>query len=70
MSTPGEGRPQDDTPPEHAARRCAGPTVRGGQCPDVAVPGSVGRPARARRILRFLSQPYFVAEAFTGTRGK
>jgi F-type H+-transporting ATPase subunit beta len=26
--------------------------------------------ARARRIQRFLSQPFFVAEAFTGTPGK
>ncbi len=26
--------------------------------------------ARARRIQRFLSQPFFVAEAFTGTQGK
>jgi F-type H+-transporting ATPase subunit beta len=26
--------------------------------------------ARARRIQRFLSQPMFVAEAFTGTEGK
>lgn len=26
--------------------------------------------ARARKIQRFLSQPFFVAEAFTGTRGK
>jgi F-type H+-transporting ATPase subunit beta len=26
--------------------------------------------ARARRIQRFLSQPMFVAEAFTGTKGK
>ena len=25
--------------------------------------------ARARRIQRFLSQPFFVAEAFTGTPG-
>jgi F-type H+-transporting ATPase subunit beta len=25
---------------------------------------------RARRIQRFLSQPFFVAEAFTGTPGK
>jgi F-type H+-transporting ATPase subunit beta len=26
--------------------------------------------ARARRIQRFLSQPFFVAETFTGTPGK
>ena len=26
--------------------------------------------ARARKIQRFLSQPYFVAEVFTGTPGK
>src|SRR5206468_2814511 len=26
--------------------------------------------ARARRIQRFLSQPFFVAEAFTGTQGR
>ena len=26
--------------------------------------------ARARKIQRFLSQPFFVAEAFTGTPGK
>jgi len=26
--------------------------------------------ARARRIERFLSQPFFVAEAFTGSKGK
>jgi F-type H+-transporting ATPase subunit beta len=26
--------------------------------------------SRARRIQRFLSQPFFVAEAFTGTPGK
>ena len=25
---------------------------------------------RARRISRFLSQPFFVAEAFTGTKGR
>ena len=25
---------------------------------------------RARRIQRFLSQPFFVAEVFTGTKGK
>jgi len=26
--------------------------------------------ARARKVQRFLSQPFFVAEAFTGTAGK
>ena len=26
--------------------------------------------ARARKILKFLSQPFFVAEAFTGAKGK
>ena len=26
--------------------------------------------ARARRVQRFLSQPFFVAEQFTGTEGK
>jgi F-type H+-transporting ATPase subunit beta len=26
--------------------------------------------ARARRLQRFLSQPFFVAEQFTGTKGK
>lgn len=26
--------------------------------------------ARARKIQRFLSQPFFVAEVFTGSRGK
>jgi F-type H+-transporting ATPase subunit beta len=26
--------------------------------------------ARARRIQRFLSQPFFVAEQFTGTKGR
>jgi len=26
--------------------------------------------ARARRIMRFLSQPFFVAEVFTGSPGK
>ncbi len=52
--------PRAQRPPLLPARSAATPRSRPAR----------GAHARARRIQRFLSQPFFVAEAFTGTPGK
>ena len=43
--------------------------IRSSWATDTTTPLSVWK-SRARRVQRFLSQPFFVAEQFTGSKGK